>query len=485
MASETQQRVGGSSPEDVLERAAVDAAVRRPVMFLFLSGAGWLVIGSLLSFIASLKFHAPDVMDVSWFSYGRVQPAATNSLLYGWAIQVGLGVGIWMMARLSRSVPKAVWVLEGSTVVWNLAVTFGVIGILGGGQTAMEWMEMPAAVWPVLLLSFVLIASSLIVQFRARRQGATFVSQWYLLAVAFWFPWLYLTTNVVLHHVPGSAVTDAATNSWYVLGMVYLFLVPLGLAVTHYLLPKVLGRPLHSHQLGLIGFWGLAALGGWMGAQKLTGGPVPTGLPALAGMASILLLIPAIAVLLNHWRTARGCGEIIGRSPSLRFTVFALFSFAVLALATVLLSTFWFGQTAQFTQAWEGLQMLALVSFYTMAMFGAIYFIVPRLTGCEWLSARFIGSHFWLSAWGAGFLSMLLIVSGFAQGGLMNDPANWNQPMEEPLMVGRGYLIGRTLMWSMMSIGNLLFFGHLVLMSLRLGRRSSEPTLLGHAEHAA
>ena len=64
--------------------ADIDASCRNPVVFLFAKAAGWLVLGSVFGFIATLKFHKPDLLaDSAWLTYGRVQPAAMNSFLYG------------------------------------------------------------------------------------------------------------------------------------------------------------------------------------------------------------------------------------------------------------------------------------------------------------------------------------------------------------------------------------------------------------------
>ncbi len=45
------------------------------------------------------------------------------------------------------------------------------------------------------------------------------------------------------------------------------------------------------------------------------------------------------------------------------------------------------------------------------------------------------------------------------------------------------YAVAATLSWCFLLFSNVFFFIHLALMWLRLGRRSSHPTLLGHAHH--
>ena len=78
-------------PEPGLTRPRqIDASCRVPLLALFGGAALWLVIGSVLAMIASIKFHAPDFLaDCPWLTYGRVQPAADDALLYGFCIPAG------------------------------------------------------------------------------------------------------------------------------------------------------------------------------------------------------------------------------------------------------------------------------------------------------------------------------------------------------------------------------------------------------------
>src|SRR5437899_12414973 len=74
----------------------IDFSCRLPLLVLFISAAKWLVIAWVFELIASIKFHAPNFLaDYSWLTYGRVHPAFTNSIIYGFCLQAGLGVALW------------------------------------------------------------------------------------------------------------------------------------------------------------------------------------------------------------------------------------------------------------------------------------------------------------------------------------------------------------------------------------------------------
>src|SRR5690349_19009836 len=85
-------------------QAEIIASCRMPLLTIFISSAVWLVISSIFGLIASIKFHSPAFLaNCSWLTYGRVYPASTNALLYGFCIQAGLGVALWLFATLGRT----------------------------------------------------------------------------------------------------------------------------------------------------------------------------------------------------------------------------------------------------------------------------------------------------------------------------------------------------------------------------------------------
>lgn len=470
--------------EDALKRAAIDRSARLPVLFFFTSAAVWLAISVVLGFIQSMKLHSPGFLDTPWLfflNYGRSNPAFMSALVYGWAIQAGIGVSIWLMARLCRAEVRNPGTLIVAGHFWNVGVLLGVLGIFAGYGNSMEWMAFPKAIWPILFISYSLIVVWLLTMFQRREPGEVYLSVWYILGACFWFPWVFLTANVFIHVLPGAAVTKAATNAWFMSTMMFLVLAPMGLAAAYYFIPKILGRPVHSSQLGIIGFWGLAIFGGWTGIQKFIGGPLPQWMPGVSGGAVILILIPVAAIAVNHHMTTRGQHNIIQYSPTMRFTAFgaaAFTAFCVLGAVTAL-----FGQEAQLSQASAGLQLLCVYGFFSMTMFGAIYFIVPRLVGCEWVSGKRINFHFWMSTYGTLALVGLNFFGGLWQA---SSYGQWDAPLESSVQAGRPYALGASLAWLFIIFSNVMFLYHLSLMVLRLGRRGEGATMIGHPHnHAA
>ena len=82
----------------------IDRSCCVPLLALFGGAALWLVVGSVFGLIASIKFHAPDFLaNCAWLTYGRLQPAADDALLYGFCLPAGLGVALWLLARISQT----------------------------------------------------------------------------------------------------------------------------------------------------------------------------------------------------------------------------------------------------------------------------------------------------------------------------------------------------------------------------------------------
>ncbi|MEC7358158.1 MAG: cbb3-type cytochrome c oxidase subunit I [Verrucomicrobiota bacterium] len=456
--------------EDIQRRAAIDGSARFPVLFFITSAAVWLTLAAILGFVQQMKLHSPGFLDFSFLhflNYGRSNPAFMGALVYGWAIQAGVGVGIWIMARLCRAEVKNPVTLIVAGHFWNLGVLIGVLGILFGHGTSIEWLAFPKAVWPILCGAFSLIVIWLVTMFHRRQDKEVYISVWYILGACFWFPWIFITANLFIHIFPGSAVAKAATNAWFMGSMIYLVLAPIGLASAYYIIPKVIGRPVHSAQLGYYGFWGLAVFGGWTGIQKFMGGPLPAWMPAVSGAAVIIMLIPVLIVTVNQIMTIKGKSIEVNSSPAVRFTVAGISFFVIYCVFSALNSFLTVGKFTQLSFTSLGTQLLAVYGFFSMTIFGAIYFIVPRLTGTEWPSLKRINSHFMLSIYAMGTLLVMHLFGGVWQSTAYG---KFDAPLENAISAGKPYAIGGSVAWAVIVFATLGFLMNLVSILSRSGR---------------
>lgn len=470
--------------EDKVLKAKIDKSLRHPVMFFFTSGAAWLAISILLGVIASAKSHSPGFLgDCSLFNYGRVFNAHMATFIYGWGAQAAFGVIIWLMARLSRQEAKKAGIILAIGHVWNAVIGLGTISILLGAGTGKAWMYFPSYVWPILIAAYFGIGIWSVIAFRVRRGGHVYISQWYLMAALFWFPWVFLSGNLFVQTfaTAGNGVMAAGINAWFRSAMFLLFFAPVAIASAYYIAPKVTGRPVYSYKLALLGFWSLAIIGPWAGMHRLMGAPVPAFLQFIGAGAAVLFIIPALAVVVNIIKTTSGKSKVVAHSPSLRFTIAGVIGLLVTAVVGGLLAL---PSTLQFTQfafgGTYGYEILGLYGFFSMSMFGAIYFIVPRVTNREWISAGLIRQHFWLSLYGVVFIALFCCVLGSFMHGYSLETLNVSDTSATERFLP--YAVGITTGWVFVGLSNAVFCFHLLLMWLRLGRRSSHPTLLEHHE---
>ncbi len=467
--------------EDMQERAIIDRSARFPVMFFFTSAAAWLFVGTLLGLFSSLKLSQPGLGDsFGIFGYGRIYPAHTIAMVYGWAMQAGIGVLIWLMARLTRNPVRRGLAILVAGHVWNAAVAVSIICVIIAKGRSIPWLDFPGWLWPLFAFSYALMVIWVIPMFHSRKGGPVYISEKFIVGAVIWFPWIFLTANFLIG-AETAPVLSAGVDAWYISNLITFWMAPLTLAVAYYIVPKIAGRPLYSYTLASISFWVLAVLAGWTGFSRYMGGPFPSWMPAISGACSILLLLAIIAAVANIGVTLKGCSKVWELSPSLRFTVFGVLMLAVYALLAAASSTFLIGGPLQFTPFSAGLDTLAVYGFFSMSLFGAIYFIVPRITGAEWPSGRRIRRHFWFSAYGIISLIVLMLVGGIAHGGGM---AVWNRPFSTLFSISTAYSTGLCVVWAMISFSNFWFMHQLGMMFIGKGRKSGGPTLI-HGEPGA
>jgi cytochrome c oxidase cbb3-type subunit I len=471
----------------VLERVGwrgdVDGSCQVPVGLFFVSAIAWLMVGTVLALLASLKMHVPGFLDgTDWLTFGRVRPAHLNTMIYGWGSMAGVGVMLWLEARLCRVRLPLQLLLVVGVVLWNVGVAGGTIGILTGAQTGVEWLEFPYP-WSFLFAGvFAVVMAASLMMFSGRREGHIYVSQWYLFGAVLWFPFLYVMANALIHGNLATGVVQASANWWFAHNVLGLWFTPIGLAAVYYLLPKVLGRPIHSYYLSLLGFWTLALFYNWAGTHHLIGGPLPAWLITVGVVGSLMMFIPVTTVAINHHLTTVGHFSRLRVSPTLRFVVFGAMSYTVVSFQGSLQSLRSVNEVNHFTHYTIAHAHLGVYSFFTMVMFGAIYYIAPRLTGREWASARLIKVHFWGTATGMAIYWIGLTWGGWIQGLKMDDP---DVPFLDIVRYTVPFLASRTAAGVLMTIGHIAFAVLAWKMFAGSGVRLVGPTLFTSRRPAA
>ncbi|MGF1678922.1 MAG: cbb3-type cytochrome c oxidase subunit I [Candidatus Methylacidiphilales bacterium] len=415
-----------ATAQDAVLRARADASVSRPVLFFFINSLLWLFFGTLFGAMVFYKLKDPTHLSrvlgfsLDFLHYGRIYPAFVHMWIYGWCFQASFGAVLWLLARLTRSELKQPLMLQVAALLWNLGVTMGVISILAGNNTGFDWLEFPAFSTIPMLLAFAGIAWCALDLLRRRRGEEMYISLWYVVAALFWFPSIYFAGNLLLNWFPVGGVLGSVVNAWVKQGILGLWFVPIGLSLAYYLIPKVVGRPIHSYHLAAFGFWMLALVSPWNSGAQLEGGPLPAWLITVGISAGILMLIPTWVVAFNFHKTLEGDYEKAGQSPTLKFVVFGLVAYVFGQIFLAVTGLRDVSSISQFTVFQYGQFHLMFYAFFSSILFGAIYFITPRLVGCEWVSSRLIKWHFLLTAYSVAVVVMMWCVSGFFHGAAVN-----------------------------------------------------------------
>lgn len=480
---DAQPRHGGPVSLDDGERATLAHELRERaeadrssafVVFIFLSCAVvWLIVGSLAGLTSSLKLHEPDwLTGQAWLSFGRLRTIHLNAVAYGWAPMAALGIALWLLPRLLKTpLIGARYALVGC-MLWTAGLIAGIGCIAVGISDGMEWLEIPWQVDILLVAGGALIGLPLVYTLQARKVSHLYVSVWYMGAALFWFPVLLLVAKLPSVHI---GVEQATMNWWFGHNVLGLFYTPMALASVYYFLPKIIGRPIQSYNLSLLGFWTLAFFYSQVGGHHLIGGPVPGWMVTLSIVQSIMMLVPVAAFSINQHLTMRGHFRRVIYSPTLRFILLGAMTYTVASVQGSLEALRSVNTVVHFTHFTVAHAHIGLYGFFTMVMFGAIYFVMPRVMSWEWPYPALIAVHFWLVVVGFGIYFIGLSIGGLLQGLAQLDAT---KPFIESVMVSMPYLKSRSVGGSLMTLGHLVFACHFAAMAFRHGPARTGAALL-------
>lgn len=358
----------------------VESSLRLPVLHGIIAGAIWMVVGSLLAFIASLQVHSPGLFaDCSFLTHGKTKAAAWNALLYGFALQLATVVMLYVICRLSRKALRHSFTVFVAGKFWNLGVLLGVGGIFMGDSSGHEFFAIPFYSAIVLFLSFAVILLKTFLTLHYRSEREFYVSQLYLGAAGLWFLWALSTAIVVLYLEPVNGVVQMVVNEWYVNNVFQVVLGSAGLGAIFYFLPQFARRPLYSKELALTGFWMLIFVGGWAGINgKL---PLPAWIAGVSSAAGFMLIVPLAVVLWNLFSTIGSDLPAVTERVAGKFMLVGSLAYAVWSVLEIASGFIGVGNVLQFTHFGTAQNYLFIYGFIGMSLIGASCAILPRLTG--------------------------------------------------------------------------------------------------------
>ena len=403
-------------------------------MGFLLSSVLWLMAATGVGALVVAQLVIPDIAGgFPPFNFGRLAPVVLNALAFGWLASAAIGVIFYVTPRLTGTPLYSERLGNVSVVIWNLTLALG-IGLLPLGVTnGRPLAEFPWWLDPAMVFVFVLVNVNFWTTVARRTVPRLYVSLWYFATAVIAFPAIYVIGNV---EGLGGA-TDALLNAYYARALEGYFFLAAAVGGLYYVVPRIAGDVLYSDRLAAFGFWTFVALFGLSGAQHLVWSPIPYWLQTLSVVASVLLLVPAFAVVANLAQTMRGRWGLLVSSTTAQFSVLAISFLLVTALLEAILPLRNVAALVGATDWVLGVFVIATAGAYGCAFFATMQYAMPRLLRRA-PTFRLAGQlHLWGSFLGAAITGLTLLVGGIVKGSLFVDGTEFGSisPLMTPLYV--------------------------------------------------
>ncbi|MCC7378866.1 MAG: cbb3-type cytochrome c oxidase subunit I [Chitinophagaceae bacterium] len=425
-------------------RPFIEPDLTKLVLWYLACAVFWLLFGTTVGEYLGIKFAAPDVEHLSWLSFGRLRPVHTNAVFWGWASLGMMGLGYYVVPRVSNVPVASIKQGYRSLILINASVLLGSIflmaGINNGGGEYREY------IWPVMALFGIGVLLSLINFYKTIASRATkeiYVSNWYIVSAM-----MYVLVIAFVAYWPTwqNGLGETIVQGYYMHQGVGMWFMLFSLGLMYYFLPQQLNKPIYSYSLGILAFWTQILFYTLIGSHHFIFSASPWWLQTVAIVGSVGMVIPVVAGTTNFLMTFKGAWHKLSSSYTLPFYLIGIifyFTGSLQGTAEAFRFTNLVWHFTDFTVAHSHLTMYGIISFMLWAF---IYTIVPRLTGKEPPQIT-VGAHFWLALIGLLFYTVPLMIGATLKGMMwMNGkPFIDSVQMMAPYWLWRA--IGGTLMW--------------------------------------
>ncbi len=386
------------------------------VQWHFFAFFGFLVVVLLAGLSYSLQFlQKYPFPGVEFLSPGRVRIVHTQGVAYGLLANGLFAIIYYIIPKLTSF---SVWsrkLARATFGIYNAAVLASVVLILGGHTQGLEWAETPKILDPFIALTVVVMVVNWIVPMWKARKNPFYVSLWYILAALLWTPLVYVMGNFLPEYI-FAGTAGATISSMYIHDLVGLFVTPLGIAAVYYLLPVVMKRPLYSHALSIIGFWGLAFFYPLNSAHHYLYSPIPMWAQYASIVASIGVHVVVYTVIFNIFSTiGSDWQQLIHNRPVKWIFTGALF-YLLTCIQCAVQVTLSAQEIIHFTDWVVGHAHFVLFGVFTFWVTAWVYWLLPRIWGVEIFSDSLARWHYWLAMLGITLMQIDLLAAGLTQG---------------------------------------------------------------------
>lgn len=405
----------------------------RAGLIWLLSSIFWMVFVTLVGFTMATELVTPNLFGgVPWLVFSRIRPMHVNGVIFAWLSMMYWGALFYVLPRLLGR--HRLWgerVAYWTAWAWNLAFALAVVSLGAGFTQGREYWEI---IWPIdVLMAIVWIANIVVVVGSVLRRHIKplYVTVWWFLASPLWLIATFFIANVMWrpgsllgNGLPGAALSGALANPlhdvmlnwWGAHNLFGLWLTPMLVALTYYLVPRITATPLYSHTLSLLSFWGIAFFYAGVGHHHLLQAPIPGWLRTVAVVNSVLILAAVIAFFSNVWATMRGNWDKFVTHLPLRFTITGFLFYFLVNVQGAGQSFPVFNNLMHFTNWTVAHAHLALLGGFSILGQGVVAYMVPQIIKRPLWSDDLLTWQYWLITIGfIGFFFALTFAS-FLQG---------------------------------------------------------------------
>lgn len=442
-----------------LEGSLVNKAI---VKWHAIAAVLWLGIALVAGLLYSLQLlqHWP-LPKIPVLSPGRIRFIHTNMIAFGFLTNGFLAMLYWTVPRLTgkRVLSNGLgWLI---CAAWNLIVLATYVGLHLGEAQAVEWGETPVWVDPLVVVGAILVWIQFYPPIVRSTEKAMYVSLWYFSAGFIWLGLTYIMGNFFPQYlVAGNAAGPLL--GLYIHDLVGLWVTPMGWGMMYFFVPIILKKPIWSHALSLVGFWGLAFFYPLQGVHHFLGSPIPMFAQYSAVISTIAVEIVVTTVIINFFMTWKGSEGTLQRSIPIRWFWVGALNYFITCLQCAFHVTLTFQKIIHFTDWVVGHAHMVMFGVFSFWIFGMIEHLWPKLTGHEWWSGALRRWSFWLTALGLGSMFLILTASGLVEGFMSLNLV----PRETILATVRPFWFTRTLT-GLMIIGGFTCFAVNMAMTAR------------------
>lgn len=415
------------------------------ILYFLGSAIVWLLIGTSIGLYVGIKFVAPDVDHISWLSFGRLRPAHTNMVLWGWSSIAMIGLAYYVIPKVSNIENFNIKQGYISLFLLNASILSGTICILAGiNNGGGEYREY---IWPVMLFFCAGVVTSFLnflKPIEKRIPKEIYLSSWYIFSAG-----IFITIIVLVGFLPfwQNGIGETIIQGYYMhqaIGMWFMFT---NLGLMYYFLPQQLNKPIYSYSLGILAFWTHIFFYSLIGTHHFIFSAIPWRLQTTAIVASAGMLIPVVAGTANFLLTFNEAWYQLKTSYTLPFYFMSIVfyftgSFQGTVEAFRYTNLMW--HFTDFTVAHSHLTMYGIITFMLWAF---TYTLVPRLTGKE-PPKIWVGIHFWMALIGLLFYAASLMIGGSQTGQIWMAKRPFIEGVINMAPFWLWRAIGGTLMWA-------------------------------------